>query len=255
MIARELLHVAVTGGVLAAILAAAEWMRRRGSRPETTRKLVHVASGLQAAAFPWMFETPWSVAAIAAGYAVLMAWTERSRRLESVHGVRRRTSGGLCYPAAVALVFALAHRRPEAYVPAILVLALADAAAALVGSACGRTRYRAPGGRKSVEGSLAFFAVALPAVGIPLFVLTSLPLPSVMLWSGLVAAIACGLEALASGGTDNLLIPTGCCLVLLALSGGPAPDLWLASLPVAVLALPALLRTWEGGGSGRVRTS
>jgi phytol kinase len=147
VIARELSRVLLVAGGLAAILAFAEGLRRAGQRTEITRKLVHVASGLMAAAFPWLFESPWSVVALAGGYAGLMAWTLRTRRLASVHAVRRHSSGGLYYSLAVAVVFALVRERPEVYVASILVLALGDAAAALAGRAVGRHRYRAPGGR------------------------------------------------------------------------------------------------------------
>ena len=36
---------------------------------EATRKLVHALSGLEAAAFPWLFTTAWSVLALAGSYA------------------------------------------------------------------------------------------------------------------------------------------------------------------------------------------
>lgn len=237
MTAREILALFATVGLLGAILVLAERIGggRTGARAEVSRKVVHVASGLPAAAFPWLFSTTWSVAGLSAGYAALMAWTLRSGRLRSVHGVDRRTGGGFYYPAAVALVFHLAKGRPEAYVPSILVLALADAAAALVGSAFGRSRYSTLGGGKSVEGSLAFFVAALPCVAVPLLVLTALSAPAVLMWSALAAALTCAIEAAAPGGSDNLLVPTGCCLVLLRASSGPPPPGWILAASLAVL--------------------
>jgi phytol kinase len=256
MIARELTSLLFTGCVFAAILVLAELLRSHwGVRAEATRKLVHVLSGLVGAAFPWLFATPWSVASLTASYALLMAWTRRGGWLRSVHGVDRRTRGGVCYPAAVALVFWLAHERPEVYVPSILVLALGDAAAALVGRAYGDTRYRTLGGVKSVEGSLAFLVVALPCVYVPLLLMTSLsPLP-LLLCSINVALLTCGLEALAPDGSDNLLIPTACCLALLHMTASPVSHAWLLLAPLSVFG--ALIAHARGNDAepSRVRVS
>ena len=237
MSTRELTNVAVAAGLLLAILTLAEVLRRhRLASPEVTRKLVHVLSGLEAAAFPWLFTTAWSVLALTASYALLMALTRPIGALRSVHGVRRRTAGGLYYPLGVATVFLLVGHRPEVYVPAILVLALADPAAALVGGSWGLTRYRLCGGTKSVEGSLAFGICALACLHLSLGLLTSLAPLALLLWSLHVAVLATGLEALAPRGSDNLAIPLGCGLALLTVTTGPAPLAGLFFVPLVFVA-------------------
>ncbi len=236
MSTRELANVAVAAGLLLAILTLAEILRRnRLASAEATRKLVHALSGLEAAAFPWLFTTPGGVLALAGSYALLMVLTRRIGALPSVHGVRRRTAGGLCYPVAVGVLFTFVGHRPEVYVSAILVLALADPAAALIGRPWGRTRYHLFGGDKSVEGSLAFGICALASLHLSVGLLTSLDPLAVLLWSLHVAVLATGLEALSPYGSDNLAIPLGCALALLPVTTGPAPLAGLLFVPLALL--------------------
>lgn len=229
----------LTASAFAAILALAEVLRRWDAGEEATRKLVHVLSGFVAAAFPWLFTSAWSVVLLSAGYVALMAWTRQAGLLRSVHGVARRTNGGLYYPIAVGLVFLLARDRPEAYLASILVLAVGDAAAALVGRAYGVTRYRIGAETKSVEGSVAFFVCALGCVHVPLLLLTPLPPVALLLWSVHVAVLATCIEAMAPEGSDNLLIPLVCCLTLLHTDAVSAPVGGLALL--ALLAAGAVL--------------
>lgn len=233
---RELGNVAVAAGLLLAILTLAEVLRRhRLANAEATRKLVHALSGLEATAFPWLFASAWGVLALAGSYALLMALTRRIGALPSVHGVRRRTAGGLYYPLAVGLLFTFVGHRPEVYVSAILVLALADPAAALVGRPWGRTRYHLFGSTRSIEGSLAFGLCALACLHLSLGLLTSLGPRALLLWSLHGAVLATGLEALSPRGSDNLTIPLGCGLALLPVTTAPAPLAGLLFVPLALL--------------------
>ncbi len=91
-------------------------------------------------------------------------------------------------------------------VPAILVLALADPAASVIGRVWGRRRL----GKGTAEGTAAFFVTAVvvlvPFVGVA---------PSIG-----VAAVAAAVEVLPTGVDDNLLIPAvtaGCIGAALAL--------------------------------------
>jgi dolichol kinase len=127
----------LVGLLCAAILALAEALRRLGRvDAESTRKLVHVLMGLTVATFPWVFRSSWSVALLCASFAGLLEWGRRERRLLSVHGVARASLGAVYYPAAVALVFVLAHHRPWIYLPSILVMTVSDTVAALTEIDC-----------------------------------------------------------------------------------------------------------------------
>ncbi len=212
---RELPLVALLGVTLLAVLGGAEALRARHGWPaHDTRTLVHVACGLVAAGLPWLLDSPLSVLLLAAGFFALMLVSRRRRRLRAVHAVGRRTDGGLYFPSAVALTFALAHERPAAYSAALLVLALGDAAAGLVGRRFGRRRYRLGAGPKSLEGSLALVAVSAPAVLMSLCGLAGLSLGEACVWAVVVSALCALLEAAAPAGSDNLLLPLAAAFVL-----------------------------------------
>lgn len=209
----------LVGALCAGILGLAElWRRRRRVEAEWTRKLVHVLTGLSAAAFPWILPSAVAVALLCGAFAALLAFTRSRGLLASVNGVERRSVGGACYSLAVLLVFLLAHEQRAVYVASILVLAVSDALAALVGKAWGSHPYRAFGDVKSLEGSAAFLASAFPCVLFPLLALT--PLGGLeCVWTALsVATLATCLEATAPCGSDNLLVPVGSCLALMGRS-------------------------------------
>lgn len=233
----------------AAPLALAESLRRLGRvDAESTRKLVHVLVGLNVAAFPWVFQSSWPVVLLCGGFAVLLEWGRRGRRLLSVHGVARPSLGAVYYPAAVALVFFLAHDSPCLYLPSILVMTVSDTAAALVGRAFGRHAYRVAGGTKSLEGSTAFFVSALPCVYVPLRLTSTLTGLECALAALGTAALAAGLEAVSADGSDNLSVPMGTCFVLTLLVAVPLlPGLLALITSIAAGILIAASGGWRGG--------
>src|SRR5438094_796202 len=83
---------ALVGAALLAILALAEWWKRRGEGPpELTRKLVHCLAGIPIAALPWALGSPWTVLALGAFFAAALRLARRRGMLCSVHGVKRAT--------------------------------------------------------------------------------------------------------------------------------------------------------------------
>jgi phytol kinase len=209
----ELSALLLCGAACTLVLVVADRLHRAGLDAERSRKLVHTLMGLAAASFPWFFRDPRSVLALCALFAVLLGVGRSWRRLAAVHAVGRRTAGAVWFPVAVAIVF-LAAERPAHYVLAVLVLTLADPAAALVGRAYGRHLYRVGDGRKSVEGSLAFFGAASVTIAAGLAVTTPLSLPSVMVWAGVMGGLLAAVEAASPAGSDNVLVPVGTLLLL-----------------------------------------
>ena len=197
-----------------AILVAADVLHGAGLEPEWSRKLVHVAMGLVAALFPWLFRDPRAVLALCAAFAVLLGCGRGWRRLASVHAVGDRSAGLVWFPTAVALAFLIAADRPAHYALALVVLALADPAAALVGRARGAHRFRVGAGWKSVEGSLAFFAVASATIAAGLGWSTPLAAPTVLAFAAAIGALLAIVEAVSPAGTDNLFVPLGTLLLL-----------------------------------------
>jgi phytol kinase len=139
--------------------------------------------------------------------------------------VERSSWGDLFFPLAAALAWTLAPGDWLRFSLPMLVLALADAMAALVGCSYGRLTYSSTGQPKTWEGSLAFALVTFLVVEIPLLLGTDLERASALLIALNLAVLLMLVEALAWEGSDNLLIP---------LTGLLALDRWLG-LPLAAL--------------------
>lgn len=206
-------------GVLVALLAGLRlWQQRRAPHSETVRKVLHIVMGGVAVALPWIFASPLPVVvlcSLATGMmlAVRLVPGLRRRAGNVVCGVERESWGDVYFPMAVGVTFVAARGEKLLYVVPMLTMALADATAALIGLRYGAHRYRATEGRKSAEGSLAFFVVAAVSVFVPLMV------GEVEWRKGLLISVTLGLlvmalEAIAWRGLDNLFVPLGTFVLL-----------------------------------------
>lgn len=188
-------------------------------RSELARKLIHVGASIIAVAIVWL--TPPLTGRAILGCAVFAALTvEIARRLSPA--IRRRffrsfgpllrahETHRLTGATMLALGFLIADLAFPPHVAGVgmLYAGVGDAASALVGRRWGRLRF--PWG-KSVQGSVAFFAVALAAGWIA---------PDVPLLPALVAALAATLfESLPTVIDDNLMLPIVGALAIWAAAG------------------------------------
>ena len=244
------LTVAGLAAMLLAMLALLAAARRR-VHAEVSRKAAHIGLGLTLAALPWLLHDVAQVAALVAlALAVMLAirLVPALRRKYGcvVHGVRRSGHGDLYFPIAALLLFAAAQGDHVLHAVPMLTLTVADAVAALVGVRYGRTRYETADGRKSLEGSFAFFGAAFLAAHVPLLVLTDIGrLESLLVGVGF-GTLMMLLEAISWRGLDNLLIPLGGFLLLRALLGLDVASLALltsaAVVATILLVLPIATR-------------
>jgi phytol kinase len=142
-------------GVWMAVLRA--YQSAAGPHPEVVRKLMHVGMGLTVLVFPWVFHEVWPVVAVAVLSLALLAAVRlvsglRQRLGSVLGGVARKSLGEFYFAVSVAALFALSRGRPYAnilYCVPILVLALADAVAALIGLRYGQFQYATVDGKKT----------------------------------------------------------------------------------------------------------
>jgi phytol kinase len=227
----------------------------RVTTPELARKLLHVAMGVILCPLPWVFDSAGPVVALCAVYVGLLAGRRYLAALDNhvsgvLDGVGRKSLGEFLFPITVAAVFVAARGDRAAYLIPLLVLTFADAAAAVVGRRYGTVRYPTPGGCKSLEGSLAFAVVTFAAVHLPLLLMGRAGA-----WESVLVAVVMALglavvEALATGGWDNFLVPTGALVMLKALAGTAVPPLAVMAgvAGVGVLGLIVVYGRWEDGG-------
>ena len=244
----------LAGGFVLLLILAESWSRLANPNPELPRKLVHTAGGVGCLFFPFLVQSPWVVLALALGMCVLFALGGQLKFLRCLHSVTRRSRGSEYYPLAIFLVYLASYGRPWLHVASILVLALADASAALIGSQYGRLRYTVENEKKSLEGSLVFLVVAFLAIHLPTLLMTDLPRPVCVLAALLVALLVTGFEVVSLHGADNLFVPLGVCVILDRITGKPLGEIAYqnASLVVicAVLGIVARrARTFNVGGT------
>lgn len=215
----DLLGIAVVLGLALAMLAILGGVGRRHLGGEGLRKLAHIGTGILALSFPWLFSSllpvlvvcGLSVAVLALVSAVPSA---RAPLGSSLYSVDRTSRGEFYFPISVALLYWLARGDKLLYMIPLLILAFADAVAAILGTIYGRVSYEGVGGRKSVEGSVAFFTVAFFAVHVPLLLFSDLGRAQTLLVALDIALVVTLLEAVAWRGLDNIFIPLGGFLLL-----------------------------------------
>jgi dolichol kinase len=216
----ELLGTLTIGVIAISVLLLAEALKRTTSLPtELTRKFAHIGSGLAVLLIPVFIDSSWTVLLLAAGFAGLMFGTHVTGLLQGVHGVGRGVGGVLWYPVTAwltyFLVFDVRHGEYLEYAIPVLVLACADAMGAVVGKRWGRHRYEViPGHFRSLEGSGAFFFVALACIVIPLAGGLGVDPLRALAVGALCAALATAYESVSVHGLDNLLVPFGTLLFL-----------------------------------------
>jgi len=250
-------------GILA-LLTGLMWLvavagRRWSWSGELSRKVVHVGMGLVCLTFPLLFRETWPVFLLA-GAAVSFLVSIRivpglKVRLGGVLGGTGRDSWGeIWFPLAVAVVFALRGDNDLLFYIPVLQLTVADAVAAMVGIRHGAHRFATDDGRKSAEGSFAFFFAAFLAATVPLLFFSGMPVLTVGLIGVLLGLGLMLTEAISWRGLDNLFIPLACQVVLQRVWSFPVERLFLESslLLGMVLVLAAIRRRTHLSRSGAV---
>jgi phytol kinase len=206
---------------------------------------VHLGGGVACLSFPFLVESPWVVLALALPLTLLFVAGAKLGFLQSLHGVARRSRGAEYYPLSVFLVFVMTQGRPWLYLSAVLVLAVGDAFAALIGSRYGVIRYEVEDETKSLEGSLVFLVIAFLAIHLPTLLLTDLPRSVCVLAAFLVAILVTGFEAISLEGADNLIVPLAVVVILGKITTKPLSEVVFQNLSLLVFCLAVGLAVWR----------
>jgi len=195
--------------------------------PAHSRKVIHLATGFIVALAPMVFSTPPPLLLLSLVFIVLNFIGARYRLIRSMHGVSEGSGGEavsygtVYYPMAFFILVAwLWDGGKSILVIAMLILAVADAGAALVGErAKNPIGYRIGSDAKSLQGSLAMFGLSAAVVFITLPWLDSLDGLRVRWFTAAWMAVAVGLyatalEAVSYRGSDNLTVPLGAAFIL-----------------------------------------
>jgi phytol kinase len=187
-------------------------------KAEHSRKFVHVGTGLLTLLFPVMLRSHWEVLLLCASFAVILIASKKWGFLPSINGIQRTSHGSICYPIAVWLSFWLYEHvswQSSWPVPAVmyfyiplLIMALCDPAAALVGRRWPIRKFQVGSGTKSVAGMLTFFVVAIVLTfGLLWFTPSHMPFGQIAIIAVVLGFTTSLTEAFTPYGLDNLTIP------------------------------------------------
>jgi phytol kinase len=179
---------------------------------ELSRKFTHIVAGTFAAFLP-LFMTFHQIALLSFLFIPSMLFSKRKNIFSSIHEVDRQTYGEVYFAISIFLT-ALFFPHRELYMYGVLVMALSDACANIVGQKYGHKKYEFWGAKKSYAGSLAFFVMTFIIGSVILITLTSLSLSetlAISFWVGLVLTF---IEGSLSKGLDNLILPVAAALLL-----------------------------------------
>ena len=182
---------------------------------EVSRKLTHVGTGFLSLLFPIWLTGPLSVFLLCSSFCVILIVSKKYGFLKSINGIERESYGSVSYAVIVFVCFLFWEKMKAEptdfiglgwfYVP-VLVMALADPAAALVGSRWPVGKFRIGQDYKSMAGSLAFFVVAFLVSG-SLLGSQNESFPQHLLVILLISFSGTLAEACSSKGIDNFTIP------------------------------------------------
>lgn len=240
---QEILGGAVMVALFVTVIAIVEIMARKGLlTPETARKSIHLSGGLGCILFPFAITSWITVLCLAIIFGGILYLGENRDMLKALSSVERKSLGSMLFPVAILALFVLSEGRLWLYVSSLLVLVLADTAAALAGVRFGNRRFETvPGEWKSLEGSVVFGVVGFLAVYLSLLMLSDMPHLTCLLTALLMSLLLSGLEAVSIGGTDNLFVPLGTCFLLLKVPTKPQVEILFQSLSLVAIAISLYL--------------
>ena len=191
---------------MALVLAGAVLCRRlRPNQRELSRKIVHIGTGA-VVPLAWFFEIPFVVALpVAAVITVVTTINHQWRFIPAVEDVDRNSYGTIAYGIAITTLLLLFWpTRADAVSAGVLVMALGDGLAGLIGRNVASPKWVLFGQTKSSVGTMTMAVVSgLVLIGLARWSGADLSLPAAL---GMVA-MATGLEQFSWSGLDNLSVP------------------------------------------------
>ena len=188
------------------VIAGAVLCRRvRPNQRELSRKIVHIGTGA-VVPLAWFFEIPFVVALpVAAVITVVTTINHQWRFIPAVEDVDRNSYGTIAYGIAITTLLLLFWpTRADAVSAGVLVMALGDGLAGLIGRNVASPKWVLFGQTKSSVGTMTMAVVSgLVLIGLAQLSGADLSLPAAL---GMVA-MATGLEQLSCRGIDNLSVP------------------------------------------------
>lgn len=214
----NILNTLLLGSFFLVLFGFAEFLYHKLKvKPELTRKLVHLGTGLLTLLFPLWITNHWFILALCSSFLLILILSLKFNFLPSINNVNRKTQGSILYPIVVYCCF-LVHLKFDSliyfYLP-ILILAICDPIAALVGKKFPFGSYKTFGHTKTLTGSAGFYFSAFVVSVICMSSLMTISFSEVLVISLCIALLSSLSEAFSHRGFDNFTIPTSAILILI----------------------------------------
>ncbi len=239
----DIIWMMIISALFLLFFVIAEIWYKYGAKTEITRKFVHFSGAFVAVFFPFIFKSHWAVLILAILFGCIMFLTKFFGLLQSVHAVERKSDGAIYHPIAIYICFLYSQtvNVPWFYVISILILAVSDAIAALVGKTYGANEYVVElGSKKTFEGSFTFFLTSFLITHLILLLATPIGRWESVLVALLISIIMTIFESVSLKGADNLFIPLGTMFILMK-NISPNVDIVVFHLVALVLFLVGYL--------------
>ena len=207
---QQLTGIAVVLLWLAVVVSTALTVRHRfPDQREWSRKVVHIGTGPVVLLAWWLGIARWVALPAAMAVTLATALNHRFRLLPAVEEVDRHSYGTVAYGASIAILLALFWpQQPLAVAAGVLVMAIGDGLAGLVGPQLRSPHWHLLGQRKSLAGTLAMTGGALLVLILLRLLAHSQGLVAPD-WPQLfaIALLVTAFEQGSSFGIDNLTVP------------------------------------------------
>lgn len=193
------------------ILILSEYLwRKKIVKGERARKFIHILAGIHMAFWPQYLSFNEIILLGSIALSVLL-YSRVTKLFHAIYAVKRRTYGDLLYAVAI-IICALFAKEPWIFTVAILLVAVADGGAAVVGRFYGiNNQYFVFGMknlRKSISGTLAFIVLAYICIAVGYLLGGSDVIQNNLLITlVLLPAGATLLENISPYGLDNVITP------------------------------------------------
>ncbi len=208
-------------GLVVVIIFSEVFRRKHNWSIKVTRKFVHILTGVFIAVTPFLLESPIPLLSISGIFIIVNLIAIQKGWMPGMHATAKVSYGTVFYPISFfILIYLLWNDHRSVLVISMLIMAIADAGAAIVGENIkSPTFYQIAGERKSLQGSLAMFVLTflITFIGLIFFgKIDQLTLPWLVAgwYSVVVALFTTACESVSYKGSDNLSVPLGAAFVL-----------------------------------------
>lgn len=215
----NLIGLLIAYGYIFLVIGLAEALKRwRGYGSDFTRKFIHIGVGMLSWLVPILFSTPWPFVLACLSFAIINYLDWRYGLISSMVSSDQSNLGTVYFPIAAGVVAVIFWEEPRLLVAALMPLTWGDGIASVIGRIYGKHRYKVLGHIRSIQGSAAFFFLAIFSTWLAL--VFSYGAPDISPANGVLPAlIVAGATTLAEGvspwGLDNLIVPGTSIIVLL----------------------------------------